>query len=169
MVSGIATAYWVRWMLVTDDPDANVIHLARGAPRRWYSTSPTSEPFGIQAAPTRFGTVSYSISSSAAVDRARSLASAGVNGNGDVSGSTSCLVRGSVKFTPWAGVAMATTAAPLLLTVKIRAAEGGPPLQGLVTVEGAGVQLVGWHAGNETAVMRLSGSLEETAFNFTAK
>ena len=55
MVSGIASAYWVRWMLVTDDPDEDLVHIARGAPRRWYGQS--AEPFGITNAPTRFGKV----------------------------------------------------------------------------------------------------------------
>jgi hypothetical protein len=39
-------------------------------------------------------------------------------------------------------------------------------LKGLVTLEGAGVELVVWHAVNETAVLRLSGM--SAAFNFTA-
>ena len=59
MVSGIASSYWVRWMLVTDDPDEDVLHIARGAPRRWFGQS--TEPFGITNASTRFGKVTYSI------------------------------------------------------------------------------------------------------------
>jgi len=58
MVSAISTSMWIRWMLVQDDPDENVVYLARGAPRRWYQQD---QPFGISDAPTRFGLVSYSL------------------------------------------------------------------------------------------------------------
>jgi len=45
-------------MLVQEDPDEDLVYLARGAPRRWYQQN---EPFGISLAPTRFGLVSYSL------------------------------------------------------------------------------------------------------------
>jgi hypothetical protein len=57
-----------------------VIHLARGAPRRWFAQ--TAEAFGITEGPTRFGKVSYSM---------RPQAAGGVTG--------------SVSVTPRAGVA----------------------------------------------------------------
>jgi hypothetical protein len=60
--------------------DADVIHLARGAPRRWFAQ--TAEAFGIMEGPTRFGKVSYSM---------RPQAAGGVTG--------------SVSVTPRAGVA----------------------------------------------------------------
>ena len=57
MVSGIASAYWVRWMLLSESPDTDVVFVARGAPRRWYAQ--TAEAFGISRAPTRFGKLTY--------------------------------------------------------------------------------------------------------------
>merc|ERR1712137_504450 len=47
---------WIRWILVQENRDQPVLHLARGAPKRWY-TQP--ERFGLSDAPTRFGVVSY--------------------------------------------------------------------------------------------------------------
>lgn len=58
MVSAVLPSPWVRWMLVQEHRDLPFLHLARGAPRRWYSQR---EPFGITDAPTRFGLVSYSL------------------------------------------------------------------------------------------------------------
>ena len=68
MVSSVAPAMWIRWMLVQEAPDPvsgstgadgpAVIHIARGAPRRWFSNSSS---FGISNAPTRQGRVSFSI------------------------------------------------------------------------------------------------------------
>ena len=56
MVSSIPSAFWIRWMLVSEHPDLPSIYVGRGAPRRWYSQR---EPFGIRRAPTRFGLVSF--------------------------------------------------------------------------------------------------------------
>merc|ERR1711907_844368 len=56
MVSSTPPAMWIRWMLVQEHRDLPYVHLARGAPKRWYSQS---EPFGLADAPTRFGVVSY--------------------------------------------------------------------------------------------------------------
>ena len=143
MVSGIASSYWVRWMLVSDDPDTAIVHIARGAPRRWYGEG--GEAFGIEDAPTRFGRVSYSI------------LPAPTSGDG--------AVRGSVRLALRGGVAPNAAAVPLV-AIKIRAAHSTSPLRGSVVLEGEGVLLVAWHPDNETAVVRLSGSV--TAFNFTA-
>merc|ERR1712178_169273 len=45
-------------MLVQEDFDSDIVFLARGAPTSWYQQE---EQFGIAAAPTRFGIVSYTI------------------------------------------------------------------------------------------------------------
>merc|ERR1712113_813944 len=59
MVSSLPPAMWIRWMLVQEDRDVAQVHLARGAPKRWYSQA---ERFGIAEAPTRMGLVSFSLS-----------------------------------------------------------------------------------------------------------
>merc|ERR1711862_465742 len=61
MVSSMPPAMWIRWMLAQEHRDLAYLHLARGAPKRWY-TQP--QPFGLTRAPTRFGVVSYSLVSS---------------------------------------------------------------------------------------------------------
>eukprot|EP00035_Acanthoeca_spectabilis_P010917 m.192725 g.192725 ORF g.192725 m.192725 type:complete len:616 (-) comp15172_c0_seq3:126-1973(-) len=61
MVSSVATAYWIRWMLVVEDVLDDVLYVARGAPRRWYSAI---DSFGITAAPTRFGSCTFQINPS---------------------------------------------------------------------------------------------------------
>ena len=53
-VSAVASAFWVRWMLLMADPDDDVLFVLRGAPRRWYSRA-GQQPFGVDRAPTRFG------------------------------------------------------------------------------------------------------------------
>ena len=141
------TRYWVRWMLVSEDIDAPVVHVARGAPRRWYFEQ--SEAFGITDAPTRFGKVTYSMNSEAAG-----------HGDGDGGGS---VVRGFVRLEERAGVVKG----PVFMTIKLRAADAASPLQGVVDLVGDGVQLVAWHAGNETAV--ISSARPSASFNFTAK
>jgi len=62
MVSSIPVSMWVRWMLVQEDFDDDVVFIARAAPIEWFQAS---EPFGITDAPTRFGLLSYSIQPSA--------------------------------------------------------------------------------------------------------
>eukprot|EP01052_Picozoa_sp_SAG31_P018204 SAG31_NODE_1280_length_9033_cov_11.049810_3_plen_537_part_00 len=139
MVSGVASAYWVRWMLLFDDPDIDKIYIARGAPRRWFAQ--TAERFGIADAPTRFGRVTFEMQP---------------HNDGSV--------RGSVRLQQ---VGKANVAVPLI-AIKIRSAEASKPIAGNVTFEGGdkGVELVAWHAQNETAVIRLGAAL---AFNFTAQ
>merc|ERR1712137_72390 len=58
MVSSMPPTMWIRWMLVQEHRDLPYVHLARGAPKRWY-TQP--QVFGLDDAPTRFGRVSYSL------------------------------------------------------------------------------------------------------------
>jgi hypothetical protein len=53
MISTVASAYWVRWMLVSAHQDADTLYIARGAPRRWFKQ--INQPFEIERAPTRFG------------------------------------------------------------------------------------------------------------------
>ena len=63
MVSAVAPAKWIRWMLVQEDPDPpNIIRVARGAPARWINSR---TPFGISHAPTRQGQVSFSLARAA--------------------------------------------------------------------------------------------------------
>merc|ERR1712107_360315 len=58
MVSAIPVSMWTRWMLVREERDSSVIHLASVVPRRWFAQP---ESFGITHAPTRLGIVSYSL------------------------------------------------------------------------------------------------------------
>jgi len=62
MVSSIPVAYWIRWMLLQENLDEDVLYIARGAPERWYESG---EQFGIDSAPTRFGRVSFNMTGSA--------------------------------------------------------------------------------------------------------
>merc|ERR1712072_468038 len=62
MVSSMPPTMWIRWMLVQEHRDLPYVHLARGAPQRWYAQP---QPFGLAQAPTRFGLVSYSLAVSA--------------------------------------------------------------------------------------------------------
>jgi len=64
MVSSIPVSMWVRWMLVQEDFDEDLVFIARAAPTSWFQAS---EPFGLKNAPTRFGRVSFSIQASASV------------------------------------------------------------------------------------------------------
>ncbi|HKO20605.1 MAG TPA: hypothetical protein VJU82_17145 [Acidobacteriaceae bacterium] len=46
----------VRWMLVFEESDANILHLGRAIPRDWIASG---KPIGIEGAPTRYGRVTY--------------------------------------------------------------------------------------------------------------
>jgi len=48
----------VRWMLVLEDSDAEILYLAKGVPREWVASG---KPIQIQQAPTRWGRVSFSL------------------------------------------------------------------------------------------------------------
>ena len=130
MVSSIAPAYWIRWMILSESADEDIAYLARGAPRRWYKQT---QPFGISQAPTRFGQITYTMQ---------------VQPDGSV--------RGSVRLLARPGVAKSS---PPLVTVKIRSADASKPLLGTVTLEGTGTELVAWHAKNETAVIKLGSAM----------
>ena len=65
-------AQTTRWALLLEHWDYDAVWVARGAPRRWYAGG-----FALRDAPTRFGTVSYSVAaaaSSAVTDVAVSFA-----------------------------------------------------------------------------------------------
>ena len=105
-----------------------VVHIARGAPRRWYQTP--GEPFGLVDGPTRVGNVSYSISLLNAT-----------------------AVGGTISLTPNPGqVLPAALSAAVLFAVKVRA----PKPEGLalarVQVLKGGATVVAMHAQNETVV-----------------
>lgn len=51
----------IRWMLVFEDPDADCLYFGRAIPRDWLASG---KPIAIQAAPTRWGRVNYSLSTS---------------------------------------------------------------------------------------------------------
>ncbi len=60
-VASLAT----RWALVFEHWDyLGTVWLAKGAPRRWYSTQEGEGGFSIASAPTRYGFVSYNASTS---------------------------------------------------------------------------------------------------------
>lgn len=48
----------VRWMLVLEDSDAEILYLAKGVPREWVASGKSIQ---IQQAPTRWGQVSFMI------------------------------------------------------------------------------------------------------------
>lgn len=48
----------VRWMLVLEDSDEDILHLAKGVPREWVSSG---KEIRIEQAPTRWGKVSFSL------------------------------------------------------------------------------------------------------------
>eukprot|EP00039_Didymoeca_costata_P024663 m.11054 g.11054 ORF g.11054 m.11054 type:complete len:1062 (+) comp4367_c0_seq1:181-3366(+) len=60
MVSSVASAYWIRWMLLVDDPNDPVVYLCRAAPSRWYRQ--TKQNFGVSQGYSRYGTISYLVS-----------------------------------------------------------------------------------------------------------
>ena len=141
MVSGVASAYWIRWMLVSEDADAAMVYVARGAPRRWYQ--PSGSPWGIENAPTRFGRVTFALSP----------------GERGIVGSFSLDRRGGVD-----AAAMATPQ----VSIHLRSPQPGraPPAPRMIITPTQSAKLVGWHANNETAVFELLGTA--TTFNVTA-
>ena len=48
----------VRWMLVLEDSDEEILYLAKGLPREWVDSG---KPISIEQAPTRWGRVSFSL------------------------------------------------------------------------------------------------------------
>ena len=158
VVSAIPSSYWVRWMLAMDNPDEDMVYLARGAPRRWYAAG--GEPFGIKRAPTRFGLLSYTI-------------------QGPPADPTSCqqcedamALNGSITFAPHAYMTSSSppspAAAPPLISVKLRAPSRSPArCQVTVNSLRSSVTFLTWHAGNETAVFQLSSNAA-TTFSFKA-
>jgi len=88
MVSSMPPAMWIRWMLVQEHRDLPYVHLARGAPKRWY-TQP--QPFGISDAPTRFGVASYSLVANG--DEVHGSVTIGAHPNSKVSSDLHCTVR----------------------------------------------------------------------------
>jgi hypothetical protein len=48
----------LRWALVLEHPDNDIVYFGRGVPRAWLGTG---KPISIKAAPTRFGRVDYEI------------------------------------------------------------------------------------------------------------
>ena len=149
MVSSIASAYWIRWMLLSENADEDILYLARGAPRRWYQQP---QAFGIVAGPTRFGRVNYTIT-----PRHQNTTRTAVDTTGGLSGTVSLQLRAGAPVP--------------LVAIHLRAADGAQPLSGKVSITGGGAAgttgtaVVAWHAGNETAVIRLGRG--ETAFDFT--
>ncbi|MBA7645661.1 hypothetical protein ES703_53419 [subsurface metagenome] len=55
-----------KWMLVFDDPNSSTVWLARGVPRRWLEDGKTIR---VKGAPTKWGIISYEISSKMAQGR----------------------------------------------------------------------------------------------------
>jgi len=53
----------IRWMLLLEEPDDEILHIAKGVPRAWFAGSQT---LGIKAAPTRWGRATFTISIEAA-------------------------------------------------------------------------------------------------------
>ena len=64
----------VRWMLVYEEPDEDVLHVGRAVPRTWVGSG---KEIRIDGAPTRWGRVSFSIRSSGDAVRARVVLASG--------------------------------------------------------------------------------------------
>ena len=143
MISSVASAFWIRWMLVSAHHDEPLLFIARGAPRRWFQQ--TDQVFGIDRAPTRFGQVTFAMQVSNAT------------GGGFV-------VAGSVALKPPVGAKMG--ALPTV-AVHIRSPVAQTPVTG-VAVVGARATLSAWHASNETAVFTLTPGGHAIS-GFTAK
>lgn len=141
MVSGIASAYWIRWMLVSHSQDRSVIYVARGAPRRWYQTT---ETWGLARAPTLYGLVTFEITS-------------------DAGGR----VDGYVSVVPLPNDP--TNVPRPLVSVHIRppvpSRKDAPAPKISLTPISCAV-LVAWYSANESAVFQLTS--DRSAFNFTA-
>merc|ERR1712070_868994 len=64
IVTEVLAARLTRWQLVLEDfyrsPATSSIWLARGAPKRWFQFG---QGFSVQKAPTRFGRLSFTVSS----------------------------------------------------------------------------------------------------------
>lgn len=165
MVSAVASSYWVRWMLVTaSEPQPGsaaeqpVVHIARGAPRRWYAAD--VEPWGIERAPTALGHVSFTMQPQAATAASPAAAAALRQG---------LLMRGSVLLEPLVGAA--PRPAPRV-AIHLRAPKpAGGPAPAPVVNSTPGATLVAWHPRNETAVFSLAavGTDGRLEFNFTAR
>jgi len=135
MVSSMPPAMWVRWMLVQESRDARQVHLARGAPKRWFTQS---QAFGISAAPTRFGVVTYSLR---AVDSS---------------------IQGIVTLSAHPGTEDAEN---VLYSVRLISPEWKDGLQ-LDTVDVSGAMVNAIHQNNNTVVF--SPDAAAGSFNFTA-
>lgn len=125
-------------MLVQEHRDLRYVHLARGAPKRWYTQS---EPFGISYAPTRFGVVSYSLRVSG--DEVRGTIAVGGHPGGEIPHDVLYTVR--LVSPKWAQGA-------ILSQVEITAGEA---------------KLVDLHRENSTAVFDLGPSASRFNFTAT--
>jgi hypothetical protein len=162
MVSSIASAYWIRWLLVSENADEDILYLARGAPRRWYQQP---QAFGIVAGPTRFGRVNYTIAQHHQTTQSatRNVFDPAARGGDSIRDDQ----QGDVGLSGSVSLQLREGAPVPLVAIHLRAADGAKPLGGKlsITSDGAGTALVAWHAANETALIRLGKG--ETAFNFT--
>ena len=129
MLPAIAT----RWQLVLERYDEDVLYLAAGAPRRWYS--PQGGGFAIERAATRFGSVGLRVASASAAGGAGEDAAA------------------TIVFSPYA-VNPGVNATPAL-SLRLRGSAQGLALQpASVTVTGA--TLVGVDVARERVLLALS-------------
>ena len=154
MVSGVASAYWVRWMLVQAHDDQDLIYIARGAPRRWYTGA---DRWGITHAPTRLGFVSFTLQ-----------ASFGIGNNRDISPKEFSQVLGTVTVSSLPKAKSASP--PPLIAVHLRTAKEGAvgKAQPRITVEPpSAARVLVWHAANETVVFQPQINTGVN-FNFTA-
>lgn len=124
MVSSVASSYWVRWMFLSENADQDIVYVARGAPGRWYAQP---EAFGISDAPTRFGTVSYSV-------QPKQPKGGGLSG--------------------WVELQARDGAPKPVIAVRLSSGVAGSPFA-CVHVGGSGATLIAWHAANETVVIQL--------------
>jgi hypothetical protein len=130
VVSSIAPAYWIRWMLVSENYDESQIHLARMAPARYYQQP---HAFGFTAAPTRFGDVNFTLQQTA---------------KGGLHGTMSLRRR--------QGVVAGSVPVPVV-TVRLSSGVVGKPFSCVQIHGGAGSgpKLLAWHPANETAWVAL--------------
>ena len=142
MLSAIAT----RWQFTLERYDEDVVHIASGAPRRWYA--PGGGGFSAARTATRFGAVGLNFSNAAAA------------GGGEDATAT-------IDFAPWA--ALTGVNATPAFSLRLRGSARGLALQaGSVHVEGSGATLVSVDAATERVVVALGGAGAAT-FTVTAQ
>ena len=146
--------------------DQDLIYIARGAPRRWYTGV---DRWGIANAPTRLGHVSFTLQASFGIGKHRDISSKEFARVSEDTGSRAASqVAGMVTVSSLPNAKSASP--PPLIAVHLRTAraESKGRMQPRVTVTPpTAAKVLVWHASNETVVFQPQGN-NDVDFNFTA-